>query len=88
MSSYADVGLDCTATSRGGTGYNDGLSYSAAERPWGSGSGTGELVIVLEYLVVRQRFAAVTVAVKSMVVAAVEVAAPTIQLEHEAVGVA
>jgi len=46
MCSYADVGLDYMAMLRGDIGYNDGLPYSAAERPWDLGSETGERVIV------------------------------------------
>lgn len=87
MSSYAGVGLDCMAMLRGGTGYNDDLPYSAAERSWGSGSGTGELVIVLEYLAVKQRFDAAMVAVKLIAVAVAGVAVLMIQVEGEAVSV-
>lgn len=86
MDSCADAGLDYMAMLKGGTAYKDGLPYFAAETSWGLGSGTGELVIVLEYLAVIQSFgAAAMAAAKSSAVVVIEVAVLMIQVEGGAV---
>ena len=81
MDSYADAGLDYMAMLKGGTAYKDGLPYFA-ETSWGLGSGIDELVTVLEYLAVKQRFgAAAMAAAKSSAVVVFEVAVLMIQVE-------